>query len=300
MSWALLTAFAVALTVTPSAAQEQSGPRDTGFVWTGRITSGAWLRIHTVKGAVQVEGTGSDVVEVRATTRGSARRDEQAIRFQVVKEGANVTICALWRDGGSCDADGIDSDDDGGDWRRGSANFAIRLPRGVRLHAGTGNGDVRVQNVGADVVVSSGNGEVRVALAAGAVRASSGNGDIDVLDASGRVSASTGNGRVRVSTATGPVNANSGNGDIDVRMRQLGGGDDMEFRTGNGTVTVALPAAFEGELDANTGHGEVHTDFALRVVGRLRPHRMRGTIGKGERRIRMSSGNGDLELRKLE
>ena len=296
----LLTCAAAVLSLPlPSAAQQRSGATDTGFVWTGKIAPGAWLRIHNVKGSVQVTGSGGDVAEVRATTRRPARTAGD-IAFEVLKDGPNVTICAIWRGESSCDADGITVDDGDGDSRRASANFTIRLPRGVRLHAGTGNGDVRVQNVGAEVVASSGNGEVRVSSAGGPVRASSGNGEVDVLEAGGPVSASTGNGDVRVSTAAGPVSVSSGNGDIDVRMRALRADDDMEFHTGNGTVTVTVPADFAGQLEANTGHGEVQSDFPLRVIGRLEPNRLRGTIGNGNRRIRMTSGNGDLELRKLE
>jgi DUF4097 and DUF4098 domain-containing protein YvlB len=112
------------------------------------------------------------------------------------------------------------------------------------------------------------------------------------------VRASTGNGRVFVATSAGPVSATTGNGDIDVRMQSLTTDADMEFRSGSGAVRITLPADFSGDVDASTGNGELRTDFAIKLVGRLDPQHMRGTIGNGGRTIRLSTGNGRLEIRK--
>ena len=131
------------------------------------------------------------------------------------------------------------------------------------------------------------------------MRAGTGNGALTVDGAQGPVQASSGNGRVRVTTAAGPVNASTGNGDIDVSMRSLKQPDNMSFDTGNGHITVLLPAGFQGEVDSQTGNGKVITDFPISVDGRLDTQHLRGTIGKGGPRIRLSTGNGDLELRKV-
>ena len=61
----------------------------------------------------------------------------------------------------------------------------------------------------------------------------------------------------------------TGNGEIDVKMKTLTSASDMTFATGNGSVTVALPSSFNGEIDASTGNGEFRSDFEIRVLGRL-------------------------------
>jgi DUF4097 and DUF4098 domain-containing protein YvlB len=99
---------------------------------------------------------------------------------------------------------------------------------------------------------------------------------------------------------TNPVSATSGNGRIDVRMASLRGDDTMDFRTGNGNVIVTVPADFEAEVDARSGHGTLRSAFPMLVEGRLDPQHVRGTIGKGGRRVRLSSGNGDLVIRRIE
>jgi DUF4097 and DUF4098 domain-containing protein YvlB len=113
------------------------------------------------------------------------------------------------------------------------------------------------------------------------------------------VDAHSGNGKVTVATAVGPVSASSGNGEITVRMARLPAEGDLEFRTGNGRVRVYAPGDLAGDLEARTGNGSFRSDYPVQVVGSFTPHRVRGTIGRGGRRIRMSSGNGDLELLRI-
>ncbi|MGH7720253.1 MAG: DUF4097 family beta strand repeat-containing protein [Gemmatimonadaceae bacterium] len=290
------TGILLAPLALPCAAQQVT-TSDSAFSWRGSIRQGAWLRIHDAKGDVRVMAAEGNEAEVRAVVRNRGERDDE-ISFELITEGDDVIICAYPKDEGSCDADGVHRESRYSDRRTPSADFTVLLPRGVKIRANSGNGDVMVTNAGAEVDAASGNGEVHVTSAAGRVFAASGNGEVSVDDATGPVRASSGNGRVRVTTATGPVNASSGNGSIDVRMTRLGGEGDMEFHTGNGTITVTVPADFEGELDTNTGNGRVTTDFSLTVSGRIQPNRIRGTIGRGGRKVRMTSGNGNLELRR--
>lgn len=202
----------------------------------------------------------------------------------------------MWRGRSACDS----GRNRGWDWEDGppSSRLTVVLPKGVRLRATTGNGDVTVDKASNDVEIRSGNGDVRVTLTAGMVDVSTGNGELEIDGATGPVKANTGNGRVYVLTSTGPVTARTGNGEIDVRMKTLTGSSDMQFVTGNGSITVALPSNFNGEIEASTGNGEFRSDFPVQIIGRLNPRHVRGTIGSGGRLIKMTSGSGRLELRK--
>jgi hypothetical protein len=274
-----------------AAAQERS--TDDLFTWSGRLAAGATLTIRHYNGPIEVRESTTDRVEFRAERR--ARRSSE-LSFQVQNEGNGVTICGVWRGRNACDT----GRRNGWDWDDGppSSRLTVLLPKGVRLAANTGNGDVTVEKASNDVEIRSGNGDVRVSLTAGQVDVTTGNGELEIDGATGPVRANTGNGRVYVLTSSGPVTARTGNGEIDVRMRTLTGDSDMQFVTGNGAVTVALPSTFNGEIDASTGHGEFRSDFEIKILGRLNPRHIRGTIGEGGRKIRMVSGNGRLELRK--
>lgn len=287
--WHSLVVLAVAI---PSVVLAQG--RDSDFNWAERMSSGAWLRIHTVHGDIRVvEGSGD-----RAEVIGRKRGDDAAeMRVNAVRSGDDVTICAVW-EGGQCDAEGITTTRKS--WREGDAmvDFEVRLPRGVHIRAASGHGDVSVNGAHAEVHAASGNGEITVASSGGPVRASSGNGDIDVSQAGGEVVARSGNGDVRVTTRRGPVSAYSGNGSIDARMTTVSGTEDMTFRTGNGNITVELPASFEGQIDARLPNGRLESDFPLRVEGRLDPRRLRATIGRGGPRVTIVSGSGGAAIRK--
>src|SRR5688572_15849542 len=282
----------------PLAAQQLQGREGTRFTWSERIPAGQWLRVYGNKGRIQVTEASGDAVEVVGEKDVRRGRPED-IAFEVRRTSDGVTICAIIDDDTRCDDDGVRHrgrwNNDRNDLR---VNFTVRIPKGVNVAAGSGNGDVSVLGATAEVRASSGNGDVRVS-AGGTVHASSGNGDVRVERAGGPVRASSGNGRVFVVTTRGPVNASSGNGDVDVTMDAIADvPDDMELSSGNGSVTVTVPADFAGELDASTGSGKFYSDFPLTIRGRLNPQRVRATIGQGGRRLSMHSGNGDVELKK--
>jgi hypothetical protein len=285
------------LVAAPAFAQQTGSPGP--FDWSGQISAAGRLRIADVHGDIRVTPSTGDRVTVHADVRHTGHRRSEIV-FDVINDGSSVTICARWSDSPACSAHGLhDEDDNDSEGESASADFAVQVPRNVRLDLQTGNGIIDVAGTGSDVVASSGNGAVRIAGASGSVRANSGNGDVTIDGAGGPVTANTGNGAIHAITAEGPVSASTGNGNIDVRMQKLGARGPMDFSTGNGTVTVSMPAAVTADLDADTGHGRIESDFPLQVAGRIEPGHVRGTIGGGGPRLRLSSGNGNLVIRSI-
>jgi hypothetical protein len=47
-----------------------------------------------------------------------------------------------------------------------------------------------------------------------------------------------------------------------------------------------------------TVNGRVSSDFPLTLSGRINPRHIRATVGKGGRRLRFSTVNGSVDLRK--
>jgi hypothetical protein len=293
----MISKAATVLLLLASAGTAAAQSSDAAPVFSGQVASGSWLRIRNFKGSIRVTEASGSTATVSARRSYRARQDGD-ITFEVRRDGSNVTVCAITQRTRRCDANGYESSS-GNDSNYGSADFTVALPRGVRLVASTGNGEVDVRNAGAEVRASSGNGEVNVNGAAGRVSASSGNGDIQVDGAGGDVEASSGNGDIHVSTSRGPVSAHSGNGRIDVRMASVTGGDDMEFDTGNGSITIAMPADISATIDANVSYNGFETDFPIQIPNGFGSGHVRGTIGSGARRIRLSTGNGRITLKKI-
>lgn len=302
----LYTSAALALaavTVAPAVmhAQQVQGRSDRTFSTSAPVSAGGSVRIFSRAGDITItEGSGNSV-EFRAEK--DVRRGKlEDVGFVVLREGSGVTICAVFDEEDECDEEGLRSESRSR-WNWGRRDMlkltmTVTVPRGTILRTSSGNGDVSVAAAVAEAHISSGNGKVKVTGVRGRVEASSGNGEVAVDDAGGPVRASSGNGDVTIGTTNGPVNASSGNGDIRVSMDRLTGSEDMEFSSGNGRIEVVVPADFSAEVDANSGNGRVVTDFPITIQGRLSPSRLRGTIGNGGRRLRMSTGNGSMEIRK--
>ena len=292
-----MTAARALLLVAVPALLGAQATTDNVFTWSGRLGSGQTFSVRHFNGPIDVRVATGDRVELQAERR--SRRGED-VSFEVQNTSSGVSVCGVYRGRNVCD----DARHRGWDRDEGppSVRLTISLPTGVRLAATTGNGEVTVERAGNDVEIRTGNGDVRIRMTAGQVDVTTGNGELDIEGATGPVRATTGNGRVMVGTTTGPVNVRTGNGEVDVRMRALpANAGDMIFSTGNGAISVGLPSTYSGEIDASTGHGEFSSDFEIRVSGRLNPRHVRGTIGDGRssQRIKLSSGNGRIELRKL-
>jgi hypothetical protein len=273
--------------------------RDTVFRWSKSLPSGAHFAIRNFNGAVEIQPGSGDRVEVLATIRVDPRSVAKDIAFDVRDQAADsVEICTLFRGVSACDPE-----EDGGSWadRTASVSYSVQLPKGMRLGVTTHNGDVIVMQVVAEAAVASANGDVVIRESEGRAVATSGNGDVTVALAMGAVRASSGNGNVMVNAA-GPITANSGNGDVDARIAPLGASLDsrpMTLTSGNGDVRLSLPADFNGQVDASASHGKITSDFDVRTQGRMERSRLRGSIGTGNGPlIKLSSGNGRLEIRK--
>lgn len=279
-------------------AQDVIGRADATFTLQEPVRAGQWVRIASPSGVVRVT-EGGDRLEVTATKVVRRGRIED-VGFVVRRVSDGLTLCAVFDAAGECQDDGtLKNTGRSRQWwsqRSIQVNFTVRVPVGMRIRAGSGNGDVSVTGGGAQVIASSGNGRIDVAGTSGQVTASSGNGRVTIQGAKGAVDASTGNGDVTVSTSLGPVTASSGNGEIDVAMDRVAGSSDMSFSTGNGRITVAVPEGFGAQFDSKTGHGNVSVELPLTIQGAMSRSRVRGTIGAGGGRLTLHSGNGDLAV----
>lgn len=285
-----LLAAALVLGTGPVAAQEAD------LEWTDELRAGETLRVFSVNGEITTRRAAGRTA--RVVGRGEADgRGRYEIRFEARRVDDGVVVCALYEVGSTCDEDGIDSER-GSRSRYGRAHLQVEVPEGVELRVSSGNGDVAVEGATADVDAASGNGDVRVGAGAGRVRAASGNGEVTVEEARAAVRASSGNGAIRVSTAAGPVSASTGNGSIRASMASLAGSEDLEFSSGNGSITLLLPDDFSAEISARTGHGDFDLEFPVRIEGRMSSTRLQGTIGEGTRRLTVATGNGSIHLRR--
>ena len=75
--------------------------------------------------------------------------------------------------------------------------------------------------------------------------------------------------------------------------------DDWTISTGDGSVTLELPDAFNADLDAHTGDGRIAVEDleVSDVTGKMSRDRLRGQLGAGGRSVRIRTGDGSITLR---
>lgn len=234
------------------------------FKWQGFIAQGAAIEIKGVNGDVIAEPSGSNQVEVVAEKR--ARRDNpDDVRIEVVPNGGNVTICAVYpsREGsrpnecapGKGGRMNVQNNDV-------TVRFTVRVPAGVTFIGHTVNGDVEATRL---------------------------NGDLDVKTVNGSINFST-SGTVRAaSTVNGSIRGSMGRADWN---------DTLTIDAVNGSITLTLPASLSTDVRASTVNGDINTAFDLTVNGRINRRRLEGTIGSGGRMLALESVNGSISLRR--
>lgn len=261
-----LIVLGAALLAPPAVqAQARQTERDA-FTLSERVPVDQWIRVRNINGEMRVRASNSDKVEITAT-KSWRRGDPKDVTIETKKSSdGSILVCAIWANTNTtCTEDRYSSrSNDRGDRDRNdvSVEFDIRVPKGVKVGVWSVNGGVSVDGVTSEV------------------RAGTVNGGVDAV--------STG----------GPVQASTVNGSIHATMGRLEGDQDLTFSTVNGSVVAEFAGDIDADIDLSTVNGRFQTDWPVTISGRIDPRRLRATLGKGGRRIRLSTVNGNVELRK--
>ena len=123
------------------------------------------------------------------------------------------------------------------------------------------------------------------------------NGELDINGVSGEVNASCINGRLEAHNLAGRARLSTINGHLDARFDQLAG-QRVELNSVNGAVDLTIPSDSNAEVEATTVSGGINNDFGLHVNHhRFVGHDLRGELGSGGARIKISNVNGRIEVR---
>ena len=262
-----LGTIGLALAGATGTARAQERQSDDSFRWTGRAAEGQWIFVRNLNGNVRMEAAAGNQIEVRAIKRWR-RGDPDAVRIQVARYGPgdrDVVVCALWGSESVCREDEYRNRGSGNRSRSNdvSVEFIVAVPRGLNLRSETVNGSVHISG------------------ATGQVRANSVNGNINAT--------STG----------GPVVARAVNGNVHATMGSARGTEDLSYTSVNGNVLVEFSGDLDAELEMSTVNGGFETNFPLALKGRINPRHIRATLGSGGRQVKLSTVNGNVELRRM-
>jgi DUF4097 and DUF4098 domain-containing protein YvlB len=185
----------------------------------------------------------------------------------------------------------------------GSTHHSIRVilhvPGQASLDVQTGDGDISADSVSGDLRLDSGDGNLSAHQLSGRIRLHTGDGNMDASSLDGSLDADTGDGHLNVDGRFDGLSLKSGDGSIVVSVAQgshpIG---SWEVTTGDGSITVRLPATFAATLEAHTGDGHISLDFPIEVAGSLSGSNIHGQMNGGGPTITLRSGDGNIHVEK--
>ncbi len=252
----MIAVLLIALVASPSLAREKVTEE-----WVQAFPAMDAIELSNTNGHVSFEVWGRDEIEVRATksahasSRARARELLDAIEIVARDSGSTLRIETE-----------LPSSSILG-WLRGSnggasVHYVVMVPEMARVGARSTNGHVKVAGVQGGVDCKSTNGNVMLSDVGGPVAARTTNGKVnaDVITVDGPIELASTNGSLAVSLPPGAgadLTARTTNGrvrvdgDLDATISKrtkvegalAGGGDLLDLRTVNGSITIEASGA---------------------------------------------------------
>jgi DUF4097 and DUF4098 domain-containing protein YvlB len=184
-------------------------------------------------------------------------------------------------------------------WHSSGAQAELTVPSGCGLVLLTSNAEVKVDGKAAAVVAKTSNALVTLKSVLGPVEVTTTNGSVRAEDVIGTAKIETKNGDVTVKGRQLNLLCSTSNGSI----RFTGDVSNGEHRltTSNGNITATLPQDCQLNVDANTTHGRITSDFKFAKGGvTSKKNQAKGRIGGEEtdRFLVMKTSNSNISLKK--
>jgi hypothetical protein len=205
------------------------------------------------------------------------------------------------------------------DTKEGTAGESEKTHEGLYRIGGAGS-DVTIESENNKVTISSRGGHHSDLTVQTPVNTSLNvktleGGQITVEGISGEIEAQDLNGAVTIRNASGSVVASSLNGAVTVTMASVKSGSPMSFTSLNGNIDVTLPASVAADFSMKTNHGDIYSDFDVKLKppskpvveqsdekkGQFKVHTdgaVVGSVNGGGPEYRFSTLNGNIYIRK--
>ena len=253
------------------------------------------LHLSTFDGAIEVRSSDTSQVLIEIEKRGPTREAVEALVIESKQDGSRIDFEVKRPRNETFSGFGFH--------RSASAKLIATVPRRSDIIARTGDGAIHLEGVNGRLELRTGDGSIRVADVRGDLMLNTGDGAVNVEGAEGRLSLNTGDGGVNVEGKLSRVKMHTGDGSIVYRVEPGARMDaDWEISTGDGSVSLYLPPAFDADLDAHTGDGAIRNELGVPDLERSGDKErdrqtLRARLGDGGRRLRIQTGDGAITLK---
>ncbi len=140
------------------------------------------------------------------------------------------------------------------------AGLRVVVPRTSNIVARSGDGSIRAEALDGKIVLNTTDGSVTATRLSGDIQVRSGDGSIRLDQVTGKLDLETDDGSIGFEGRPSVLHLKTGDGsvraqiDVDTVMAE-----NWDLTTGDGSITLTLPAAFNAELNAETSDGTVRS-----------------------------------------
>lgn len=173
---------------------------------------------------------------------------------------------------------------------------AVEAEKSIRAEAGSGN--IKWQESAADeIFIQAGSGNVKAEGLKGNISLRTGSGNITGADLEGMLDVHAGSGNVTLSDVAGNGKVEAGSGNVKVEASEVTG--DIAIHTNSGNNSLEIPGDLSFHFRADTGSGNIHTDFEDLLSYNKKGNHKEGDVGDGSRvTISMEAGSGNVRIRR--
>lgn len=250
------------------------------------------VRLTTFDGSIEINAWDRREVLIDVEKRGATLEAVEALEVKTSQHGDQIELEVKRPRRETFSGIGLQ--------RPAHARLIVSVPRTANIRARTGDGSIRADGTTGRLQLSTGDGSIHAANVAGELSLNTGDGSISVDAAEGRLELETGDGGVEVAGKLSAVKLHTGDGSIVYRAEPgTTMTDDWDISTGDGSVALYLPSAFDAELDAHTGDGRIRNDLKVEAATGDENNRrtVRARLGAGGRLLRVRTGDGSIRLR---
>jgi DUF4097 and DUF4098 domain-containing protein YvlB len=307
---ALSLAFVLALGTVTAAAEEKYEEK---FERTEALARDGMVYLSNVSGDIEVKTWNEASVKIealktsRAATEAKAKENAALVTIEVTKEGSVLRIETKYPERRRSW---------GNNQLNVSVSYKLWIPEKASFEGHSVSGDVAVDPLGGKCDINAVSGDVEI-LGAQGLEVTLVSGELNARDISGDAYLNTVSGDIRAERIRGSVTTETVSGDIDlleisearsVDAKTVSGdityrGDvrpdgQYRMRAHSGDIEMVIPAGSEFDFEAKTFNGTVDTAFEIKVIGKISPKDIKGTVGNGGATIRLNAFSGNIDLRK--
>jgi DUF4097 and DUF4098 domain-containing protein YvlB len=236
---------------------------------TYKLTGKPDLRVDTSDANIYVSTWDQNTIEAKVTTT-RYKIGENGIRIEERQTGDAVEINVRFPHHGFSVG-----------WTDNRVDIYIQMPRAGRVDLRTGDGKIELGNFKGEMLLHSGDGSEEINGVDGKLRATTGDGHIRASGRFDELDLKTGDGRVEARAAAGSALATG-----------------WRLESGDGSVTLEVPAALAADVDLHTGDGHIDLDMPVTTEGKIREGEVRGKLNGGGNLLMIHTGDGSIRLRK--